>query len=214
MRTCLLGLVATVLVACGGADVPSGGDGGSGVGGSSAAAIFNSASAGTPSGGGADGTGGAGPIETPTDECEPFCAKADEAGCTLHPSLSCAEYCEASLDQVDHCDVALATYYRCEAGRIATDGCGSSSACEDLRTDYIACVFPPDGTGEVTCETDPEGHKLCTSTSSAHVFASDCYVDGEKYQCSCDVDGEGQGTCVGPISDEIGCCLTFFARTP
>lgn len=198
------------VVACGGTDpVPDEGSGGSGQGGS--------ASAGFPVGAGSGGasSGEGGEYVDPYEVCAAFFADAADAGCPLHPTISAEDYCSEELHSTDDCESLRFDLFQCQADRLASSGCGSEGPCEDARLAYAHCIYPSDGSGETTCEVSPEdGDRVCTTTSSEHVFRSECSTrETGTFACSCYVDDEVQGSCLGDIADDTsGCCRSFFAE--
>lgn len=159
------------------------------------------------------GAGGHPPIEYAEQVCPDFCDAATAGGCAPHPSLGCLEFCEADVSEVDDCDIALATYFQCEGDHFVSDGCAAASAaCSEFQRAYLDCVFPPDGDGLADCSREGDTN-VCTTTSSEHTFTSECETTPTSYSCSCYVDDEVVGSCIGDVTDELGCCRSWFSRT-
>jgi hypothetical protein len=205
MRMASTLLAALTLVACGGTDLPA--DDGSGGSASDAS--------GSPvgSGSGLSTSAGGGEPVGPYETCEMVFEDAAEAGCPLHPLLAAREYCEDEVDSSGACEALRGDLFACQGEQLAVQGCGAEAACASDRVLFLACVYPPDGSGETTCDVAPDGDKVCTTNSSEHAFTSECSTrDDGSFACSCKVDGEAQGTCLGIISDDTdGCCRTWFA---
>lgn len=197
-----LGLAILLTAACSGDDPPAGDGSGGGGAGSSTGGVLPDTS---------QGAGGG----TALEGCDRYCGEVDAAGCTPAPGVTCEAYCENRVDFAQACESLLAPVIECEADQIAADGCESSGPCDDLRDTFLACVYPPDGPGDITCELAPEEVRICETSSSEHTFTSHCSRrdDDLGFDCSCRIDGESFGTCID-VSDAGTCCYIWFQEAP